>query len=169
MPFCAASWNNKQNICWWNGQYITAAEGQCHWLKPWLSAKRNSLSILIYSLQDIKEPFFFFILNSLTNASKRITHDNDNRNKNCMHSAVLLQCNSQALLDMCTTEGYIFLSPLLCPECIKWIKALRAAKHIFISSTLRVRAADSRQHIMECHKVPGPSRQIKDGRLKSLG
>ena len=107
-------------------------------------------------------------MNTLTNASKRITHDNDNRNKNCKQSAVLLQCNSQALLDMCTTAGYIFLSPLLCPRCIKWIKALRAANHTFISSTVRVRAAESRQHIMECHKVPGPSRQIKDGRLKSL-
>lgn len=65
------------------------------------------------------------------------------RNKNRVQSAVLLPRNSQALLAVCTTAGYIFLSPLPCPGCIKWIKALRAAKHIFISSTLRVRAADS--------------------------
>lgn len=110
--------------------------------------------------------YFFQLLNTLTNASKGIKHDNDNRDKNCKQSAVLLQCNSQALLDTCTTASYIFLSPLLCPGCIKWIKALRAAKHIFISSTLSVRAADSRQNIMDCHKVPGPSHQIKDRRLK---
>lgn len=87
--------------------------------------------------------FFLQILNTLTDARERITHDNDSRNKNCMQSAVLLQCNSQALLDARTTAGCVFLSPLLCPGCIKWIKALRAAKHIFISSTLRMRAADS--------------------------
>lgn len=87
--------------------------------------------------------FFLQILNTLTDASERITHDNDSRNKNCMQSAVLLQCNSQALLDARTTAGCVFLSRLLCPGCIKWIKALRAAKHIFISSTLRMRAADS--------------------------
>lgn len=112
---------------------------------------------------------FFHIFNTFTNASNQITHGDDNSNKNCRQSAVLLECSRQALLDVCIAARYIFLSPLFCPGCIKWIKAVWAAKHIFISSTLRVRTADSRQHIMECHKIPGPSLQIKDGRLKSLG
>lgn len=60
-----------------------------------------------------------------------------------------------------TTESCIFIS---CLRCIKWIKAPRAAKHVFISSTLKVRA-DSHQNIIECLNVSGPSFQIREGRL----
>ena len=93
--------------------------------------------------KKVSQKTLFQNVNTLTNARKHIIHDKDIRSRNGTQSAVLLQSSSQTLLDMCITAVYISLSSLLCPGCIKWIKAPRAAKHLLISSTLRVRAADS--------------------------